>query len=194
MTANDKLLIFHGITLKLRGRARRYAGGCHHREDDILAAAADIFVGRLRDIGSEGQMVRLGQICLAEAARKERRAEGGNRRVDADWDAWEGSEATGRGVGLRRWQQSPLADPRQAEQQELTRRDVLERQIELIAGMPLSDLAASCAAMGRMQRKRLIDALRRKLGIVPTRRLGGVCGSRQRRQDEQLDLFAATGR
>jgi len=191
MTANDKLLIFHRLTPVLRGRARRYANGCPHRADDILAAAADLFVVRLREISGEGQMVRLGRLCLAEAARKERRAEGGNRRVDADWDAWEGAEAKGRGVGLRRWQVSPLADSRPVEQQELTRRDLLEQQIELITGMPLAQLAASCAAMGRMQHKRLVDALRRKLGIVPPRRPGGAAA--RRNTIEQLDLFAERG-
>lgn len=194
MTTNDKLLIFQQITPRLQGLARRYTNGCPHRAGDILAAAADLFIERLREAGSEGQMVRLGQLCLAEAARAERRAWRGNgHRVEADWDAWEGSRRIeGQGVGVRRWQVSPLADPRPAEQERVTRREVLERQIELITGMPLRELAASCAEMGRMRRKRLVDTLRRKLGIVPPRRPSGAA-VRPKRQGEgdQLDLFGA---
>lgn len=117
MTTNDKLLIFHRLTPALRGRARQYANGCPHRAGDILAAAADLFVVRLREIGGEGQMVALGKLCLAEAARAERKAIGGHRRVEANWDAWteggdDGDSGEDEGVGLRRWQQSPLADRR----------------------------------------------------------------------------------
>lgn len=196
MTTNNKLLIFHQITPRLQGRARRYANGCPHRAGDILAAAADLFVERLREAGGEGQMVSLAKLCLAEAARAERRAWRDNgHRVEADWDAWEGNRRIeGQGVGVRRWQVSPLADPRPAEQERVTRRDALERQIKWITGMPLAELTASWADMGRMQRKRLVDALRRKLGIVPTRR-PSVAAARPRLQGEgdQLDLFAGQG-
>lgn len=196
MTTNNKLLIFYQITPRLQGRARRYANGCPHRAGDILAAAADIFAGRLHEMRGEGQVLNLAKLCLAEAARAERRAWRDNgHRVEADWDAWEGNRRIeGQGVGVRRWQASPLADPRPAEHERVTRRDVLERQIERIAGMPLAELAASCAAMGRMQRKRLVDALRRKLGIVPPRRPSGAA-VRPKRQGEgdQLDLFAGQG-
>lgn len=106
MTINDKLLEFHlEIRPKLKVVALRLANGCPDAAEDILAEAQLQHYPALKSDGMVGW-------CLLKAARTQRRAAGGGRRLEADWGAWAGDVdgEDGEKQGPKHWQASPLAD------------------------------------------------------------------------------------
>lgn len=91
MTTNDKYLLFRRIEPKLRRRALVLAGGDNYSAQEILAAAADLFVFRFKDTGAgEGGALNLAKLWLLDAARSLRLCERQVVANDAGRTDWGG--------------------------------------------------------------------------------------------------------